>query len=280
MTERQRLIIDKAASLNGCGYIMGATGWKCTQARIEAQAKQYTAYADSIRKYGPKWIGKACYDCAQLTKAAAKAAGITLPSGATSQYKADVYDGGGLIATIPRNEVVQVWREEKNKPGTMAHTGIYMGDGTTMEARGHAYGCVRRALSAGTWTHWKRFRGISDSENGTAAPPLVDAGDYVQTPDDPIPPRMKELARLVRLTVPHMRGDDVELIQQFLLAHDMRCLPVHSADGVYGAETCAAVHAFQRRAFPDRPGEWDGIVGPNTWAALTTTEVVPDAGMV
>jgi hypothetical protein len=24
-----------------CGYIMGATGWVCTQARLDAQAKQY-----------------------------------------------------------------------------------------------------------------------------------------------------------------------------------------------------------------------------------------------
>ncbi len=39
-------------------------------------------------------------------------------------------------------------------------------------------------------------------------------------------------------------------------------------DSIYGPKTSAAVVAFQEQAFPSDPGEWDGIVGPHTWAAL------------
>ncbi len=36
------------------------------------------------------------------------------------------------------------------------------------------------------------------------------------------------------------------------------------ADGIYGQETFQAVYNFQKREFPDTPGEWDGRCGPRT----------------
>jgi hypothetical protein len=53
-----KAIADKALSLVGCGYIFGATGWICTDAQIEQQAKQYPQYASTIRKHGRKWLKK------------------------------------------------------------------------------------------------------------------------------------------------------------------------------------------------------------------------------
>ncbi|MEN2786471.1 peptidoglycan-binding domain-containing protein [Sphingomonas qilianensis] len=41
-----------------------------------------------------------------------------------------------------------------------------------------------------------------------------------------------------------------------------------TVDGKFGALTRAAVLSFQRVAFPADPSEWDGVVGPHTWAAL------------
>ncbi|NIJ18685.1 subtilisin family serine protease [Sphingomonas naasensis] len=41
-----------------------------------------------------------------------------------------------------------------------------------------------------------------------------------------------------------------------------------ATDGVFGANTRAATVAFQRTAFPGQPGEWDGVIGPRSWAAL------------
>lgn len=38
-------------------------------------------------------------------------------------------------------------------------------------------------------------------------------------------------------------------------------------DGSFGAKTQAATIAFQKKAFPNDPSEWDGVVGNKTWKA-------------
>jgi Putative peptidoglycan binding domain/CHAP domain len=59
----------------------------------------------------------------------------------------------------------------------------------------------------------------------------------------------------------------VEAIQKRLLA---RGYPIDDAQGVFGASTEAAVMLFQSQQVDilDRPLRVDGVVGPNTWAAL------------
>jgi len=44
--------------------------------------------------------------------------------------------------------------------------------------------------------------------------------------------------------------------------------PGSEPDGIFGPETEKAVWAFQKREFPDQPGQWDGRVGPNTLARM------------
>ncbi len=41
-----------------------------------------------------------------------------------------------------------------------------------------------------------------------------------------------------------------------------------TVDGIFGVNTRAATVSFQRLAFPAQPSEWDGIIGPRTWAQL------------
>ncbi|WP_448501141.1 peptidoglycan-binding protein [Sphingomonas sp.] len=41
-----------------------------------------------------------------------------------------------------------------------------------------------------------------------------------------------------------------------------------AVDGMFGPNTRAATLSFQRFAFPAAPAEWDGIIGPRTWAML------------
>jgi len=45
-----------------------------------------------------------------------------------------------------------------------------------------------------------------------------------------------------------------------------------TVDGRFGQNTHGAVVSFQRVAFPSAPNEWDGVVGPRTWAALGASE--------
>jgi hypothetical protein len=39
-------------------------------------------------------------------------------------------------------------------------------------------------------------------------------------------------------------------------------------DSAFGGQTYGAVLSFQRRVFPGQSAEWDGVVGPHTWAML------------
>lgn len=140
-----------ARSKIGQGYIYGARGQTCTAAFRRQQAKQYPAQAQNILVTGAKWDGLPVWDCAQLTRYAAKAAGVELPSGATSQWRKARWKRKGTIETIPENEVVYLY---KQKGAIMQHTGIALGDGTCVHARGTAYGVVHQPVRDYPWTHW------------------------------------------------------------------------------------------------------------------------------
>ena len=62
-----------------------------------------------------------------------------------------------------------------------------------------------------------------------------------------------------------MSGDDTAVLQAVLKA---RGWPVNYGDGAFGAYLEDIVKDFQKEAFPGEPSEWDGIVGPKTWAKL------------
>ena len=62
-------------------------------------------------------------------------------------------------------------------------------------------------------------------------------------------------------------GKAVKELQEKLMQLGYK-LPLYGADGDFGAETQKAVLAFQKAVFPNDPNEWDGVVGPKTWAKL------------
>ena len=144
-------VIEKALSLVGQGYIYGAKGQICSPDFRQMQAQQYPDQADNILGKGEKWDGNPVWDCAQLTRFCAKEAGITLVSGATSQWQKTAWERKGTIDTLPSNEAAFVFRE---KDGVMQHTGLALGDGTCVHARGTAYGVVQEPMSDCRWTHW------------------------------------------------------------------------------------------------------------------------------
>lgn len=149
-----REVVEKALSLIGQGYIYGAKGQTCSPAFRQQQAEQYPDQADNILNVGAKWDGKPVWDCAQLTRACAKEAGITLVSGATSQWDKTDWAKKGTIDTIPPGETVFVYRRKNGSSTVMQHTGVALGDGTCVHARGTAYGVVRQDMAEHAWTHW------------------------------------------------------------------------------------------------------------------------------
>lgn len=158
-TSKADKVKEWALSKKGCGYVWGATGYVLTQSKLDSLIKQYPDYV-SQSKNG-KWLGKQVFDCAQFTRFAMKEVGITLVSGASSQWKKTDWEAKGTIDTLPKNKVCILYRESPSA-NPMQHTGIYLGDGYVMDARGSSSGVVYSKLSSYSWTHWAMPKGLYD----------------------------------------------------------------------------------------------------------------------
>lgn len=154
MSEAVNAARSRALSLVGQGYIYGAKGQRCSPAFRAGQAKQYPEQAETILGVGAKWDGKPVWDCAQLTRTVAAAAGAELPSGATSQWNKAAWARKGSMDTLPAEELAFLYRRQSGSNAVMAHTGVCLGDGTCVHARGTACGVVRQDMDSYPWTHW------------------------------------------------------------------------------------------------------------------------------
>lgn len=243
-----------ALSRVGCPYVYGGTGKTCTVSYREARAAQYPEYANKIRKNcqrldknastckGCKWAddqgtGKRCYDCAQLVRWCMDSIGITMVSGANSQWTKTAWAQTGPIETIPRDRLCIVYREDAD--GKKHHTGIYLGDGTIVHAKGHGYGVVHEQLGDPRFTHWAIPEGLQSepaSGAGRAWPSMVKgaSGAYVYI--------MQAALCLAGKTV--------------------------TIDGKFGAKTEAALKEYQAI----RGINVTGTCGASTWAALLGLE--------
>ena len=244
----------------GCPYIYGGTGQPCTPDYRKARMNQYPAYAEKIKRNCPrltgkatdcsgcKWcdpetgIGKPAYDCAQLSRRAMEAVGISLVSGANSQWEKTHWQERGKIADLPNwlfDKVFLVFRYDDEKRG-MGHVGVYQRDGNVVHAKGHDYGVVCQPISEVNFTHWGIPMGLY-TEVEPVDYPTLRRGDS---------------------------GDAVRQMQTLLILLDY--LPAiktngeSNADGIFGAKTEEAVRAFQR----DQGLGSDGVCGPATWSAL------------
>jgi cell wall-associated NlpC family hydrolase len=238
--------MDKADSLKewalskvGCGYVYGGTGVLCTEAYRKARAEQYPGAAALILGIAAKWDGKQVFDCAQFTRKAAQAVGLDLPSGASSQWRGGYWAAKGAIACLPAGRVCFLYHESKNA-SPMGHTGVCLGDGTEVDARGHAEGVIRMAIDKYPWTHWAIPLGLYTEEGITQTIPLLSLGS---------------------------RGQDVTRLQGLLIAQGYT-LPLHGADGSYGKETESAVINYQL----DHGLMPCGTVGELTWSSLNKRE--------
>ena len=177
-------VIAWALSRVGNPYLMGGTGQFCSVSYRKARAAQYPGSAEKIKKNCQRMrgdattckgcryydettgTGKRAYDCAQFTRWAMDAIGISLVSGATSQWNKTDWAEKGEISSLPSSSLCLVFRQDS--ASTMGHVGIYLGDGTVVHAKGHDFGVVRETLSAyGRFTHWGIPKGL---ENQPASP--------------------------------------------------------------------------------------------------------------
>lgn len=225
-----------ALAMVGSPYVYGAANKPCTPAMRRGQIRQYPGAERHIRVNCPVLSGRAdgcggcphqgktAFDCAQLTRFALLSAGVSLPSGASSQWKAGIFsEKGELPAPLPVSHTslrlpCLVFRHDPAGPKSrpMAHVGLSLGDGRAVDARSHRRGVLLSPLASYPWTHYALPRGFR-AEEGMGPAETLRIG---------------------------ARGGAVAALQQGLLRLGFP-LPCFGADGVFGRETMAAVRAFQ-----------------------------------
>lgn len=243
----------------GSPYVYGGTGKACSPDYRRARGLQYPAYASAIKAACPvlsgrldscircRYAGKGCYDCAQLVKKALGLMGLRLPSGASSQWKAEsLWACQGALGPEAGRQLCVVFRrdEDGSRERPMQHVGISLGDGYVVDARSHRAGVIKTRLTAYPWTHMAFPKGFAlpgslgegQSAHELLLPQLQTGVQAWQAV--PLQERALEAG---------MAGEAVRLLQSQLLRLGYH-LPRYGADGRYGRETCRAVVAFQRVA--------------------------------
>ena len=221
--DNQALIKGWALRQVGCPFVYGGTGARCTPEYRQARAAQYPAHAASISQYclvlrgdqeactGCKYAGKPCYDCAQLVKSALELVGQRLPSGATSQWRSAGWAWKGPIDPKAARQMCLLFRQDDDDPpNTMAHVGLSLGDGSTVDARGHKAGVVLSKIGDYPWTHYAVPYCLAEP-----APPMKQ-GD---------------------------KGERVRLLQSLLMQRGYP-LAKYGTDGSFGQETLDALQSY------------------------------------
>ena len=218
------------------GYVWSLNGELYTKALAEAYkaSKRKTSTYRSYKTYWTKdcarWFGKMCADCSGGIVGAIRSTGTTYADRNAATFKKEFVESG-KIDTLPEIPGLALWY-----PG---HIGIYEGNGWALEFRGTEYGCVRTKVAGRGWKYWGKIKGV----------------DYENTPTTWI------VSRLLKQTIPMLKGDDVRELQRRLNANGCDCGTI---DGKFGSKTKKAVKEYQKK----KGLVVDGKAGKNTITAL------------
>ena len=233
----------------GWPYVFGAWGEICTpsarkrRARADHPTIVSACQVLSGKKSscdGCKWnLPARMFDCRGFTHWIMDLVGVNIAGqGCTSQWNTKAnWTVRGPISEMPRDKVCIVFTGNST---TKEHTGIYLGDGSTVEcSSGVQYFSPMKAK-------WKYY--------------AIPHGLYSDIPTPTPTPTEKPTLRKGNT------GVYVTLMQTELIQHGYSC-GASGADGKFGNATELAVRAFQRAVGL----EPDGVCGPKTWAALDNT---------
>lgn len=232
-------LVEYARKQIGKEYWYGTYGSPASKSYYEAKKKQYPSHYKW--SYESKWEGMRVHDCVGLIK------GYLWSETAESKPKynkeQDTSANGmlkrckvkGKISTIPEVAGVLVFFD--------GHVGIYEGNGSVIEARGHNYGVVRTKLSARPWKEWGYC-------------PYITYGETAK-PEEP--------AKDISITLKELKygstGEQVRTLQRLLSALGYS---LGKVDGDYGSKTRSAVEKFQKA----KGLTATGIVDEKTWKTL------------
>ncbi len=176
---------------------------------------------------------------------------------------------------------VFVWNGKK-----YSHVGLYVGEGTVIEAMGTVSGVTTTKVSAGKWTHWGELTGIeyagenSQLHDRRDQSPCRDfdgcnvaAVTQIKDLDSSATIHHSELQETEKHTTVRKGSKGRAVTEmQILLDQLGYALGPCGADGDFGKATEAAVRSFQS----DHKLTVDGICGPVTFAELEKAASLKD----
>ena len=247
MIKTNKGLVEYAKAQLGLPYWYGTYGQTGSERLYKQKQQQYPA------QYPPKkWteesfrvqFGKRVYDCAGLIK------GYMFSETPTSSPAYNIkYDVSantmislckeqGDYSRIPNIAGLIVWKS--------GHVGVYLGNGKTIEAKGHAYGVVTTADT--NWVKWGKLPWLEYAAEPDL--PVVDGDCMVQLPKLLKGSKCKSVERLQIL----LKG----------LGYRDQYGEELKIDGSFGGRTEYAVKLFQSTSKLTS----DGIVEASTWRAL------------
>ena len=241
----------------GWPYVYAGRGEKCTPANRRARySASHPTIKTKCQNFDGKKSCKGCqwypnekrvlfFDCRGFTYwVLLKVYDWKLNgAGATSQWNnSSNWKEKGKISTIPEGKLVCLFQQSKDDKSKMSHTGLgYLSQ--TVECQ---VGVQHFKTRNKKWTHW-------------ALPVCVDGSTPTPDPDPEPTPTPKKKPTIKRGSKgPYVKECQIELMK---LGYDVG---KSGSDGIFGKNTEKAVKKFQK----DQKLKVDGIVGPNTWAAL------------
>lgn len=250
------------------GYIWGTAGVKWTETKqkqkVDYMVNKYGANwqknADakndnyfSAALYGSKWVGHMVADCSGLFSWAFKELGGKIAHGSNSIYDRYCSSKGKLTDSVRKSMKpgTAVFTGDENKHG---HIGLFVGNGTVIEASGTQAGVCTSKINTSKWTYWGELKNVDYSAQNAPEQPSDPSGGEISGDDLPTLKRGN-------------KGEYVTLLQTKLVN---RGYSVGSCgvDGDFGSATLSAVKQFQK----DHGLTADGIVGRRTWSALMDNE--------
>lgn len=172
----------------GWGYVWGTAGIVWTAAKQKAATREMTV------KYGSKWIGKTVADCSGLFAWAFKQLGGYMYHGSNTMWnkyctaQGELKNGKRTDGQPLKPGTAVFQKTKKNGTVNRGHVGLYVGNGTVIEAHGTKAGVITSDVSG--WAEWGELKGVDYSGAGDDSyTPSVPAGKldgecYVDVPND------------------------------------------------------------------------------------------------
>jgi hypothetical protein len=200
------------------------------------------------------------FDCSELVQWACARVGVHPPFPDGSQWQQRHCMAHNTMIKVSEAKGIQgalLFRHLQGLDGADGHVAVSLGNGSTIEAMGTAFGVTKGTVAGRKWTAAALIPGLAYGAAVTPGPVIQEIPGGVAPP---WPGRF-----LMR--PPPMKGPDVRRWQAQM---KKRGWPV-KVTGTYDAKTEAACRKFQE----EKGLLVDGVVGEDTWRAAWLAPVTP-----